>query len=574
MRKFSRLLLVGLTIVLLGTLVIPVAAQEEERGGILINSTFGGDPGTFNPIYCTGTDCYDGALRFMYPGLVGADPETATIEMNQPDSLALTWDVSDDNLVYTFHLRDDMFWTDGAPVTSADVMYVWELYQIEEAEAPGAYLLDSIESVEAPDDYTLVITFYSPDCTALLDAGSIDIAPAHIFSEIEPAALEDWEFATNPYVSAGVFQFGEYRPSEVTILLPNHDYVDNELGYVGLDGYIYKVVPDQSVQMEQLLAGEINVSDYVPPDRKAEFRANEDLQIYDYPGNSWDYLAFNLADPTNPQPALDEDGNPIDQGVHPLFGGMEDATVRQAIAHAVNVDDIITGAVFGEAERMTAHIVPASWAYNDDLPPVSYDVALAEQMLTDAGWIDEDGDGIRECHGCPYAEEGTPFSFTLYTNAGNTRREAIGVVVQDQLAEVGLEVDFQAIDFNTLIDVFMSQEYDTFILGWRAGYPDDPNTEQLFGVGADIPGGGYNFSSYNSDRFNELEEQAKAVPGCAAEDRAELYLEMQEIIQADLPYLFLYAQNGMYVARNDIVGFDPFPAQMFWNVGTWRISSD
>src|SRR5690606_24771821 len=106
------------------------------------------------------------------------------------------------------------------------------------------------------------------------------------------------------------------------------------------------------------------------------------------------------------------------------------------------------------------------------------------------------------------------------TNEGNTRREAIGTLVQDQLAQVGIQVDFQTIDFNTLLDVMDSQTFDTLILGWRNGYPDDPDATQLFTAGSDVVGAGSNFTSYNNPEFDALNAQAKTVPGCDPADRA------------------------------------------------------
>ena len=573
MIKLNKMLVIGVVVALVSAMVFPAAAQDAPTGGVIIGSDFGSGPNTFSQIYCTDTSC-SRAVGFMYAGLVGVDPALGAIVPNQPGALAEDWTVSDDNLVYTFTLRQDLAWSDGTPITSADIMLDWDLMNNPDAAHPDAFLLDTIVSVEAPDEYTLVVTFASPACSALNNAGGLSILPSHILGEVAPTDLRDLSFNLAPDVVSGAFAFGEFLPAERYALIGNDSYSDAVDGNVSPDGYVSIVVADQTVQVEQLLVGAINTLDGPPVNRRSEIRDAADLNVYSFPGNSWDYMAMNLADPSNPQPAFDEEGNRVDQGLHPIFG---DKLVRQAIARAVNVDEIIEGAVFNEGSRMTSHIIPASWAYNSDLPFIPFDVASAESLLAEAGWSDTDGDGVLNCTGCLYSAEvdasfeGSSFEFTLYTNAGNTRREAIGTLIQDQLSQVGIRVNFQTIDFNTLLEIADSQTFDAFIIGWRNGYPDDPNTIQLFGAAADVPNSGFNFTSFYNERFNELEELANTVPGCDPEERAGYYREMQEIMQDELPYLWLFTQDGMYVANNSVVGFDPFPNTMFWNIDTWSV---
>jgi len=573
MKNLSKLLLIGAALVVLALVLVPAIAQdtpEPGHGGIIIEGNFGGDPATFNPIICTDTACQRIYL-FMYPNFIGVDPATALFQKGRPDSLVLDWDISDDGTVYTFHLRDDWNWTDGTPVTSADYLYSWNAIKSGVVDTPLGFVTDSIANVEAPDPYTVVVTFNSGDCTALNNAGYIVVLPSHALPA-DFSALNDDPYNTNPTVTGGVFSFGEFRPAEQVSLVANQDYPGAINGAVFPEGFIYKVVPDQTVLVEQFLAGETNVIDGPPENRRSDIHAAADagdVQEYSFPGNSWDYLSFNLADPTNPQNALDADGNPIDQGHHPLFG---DVRVRQAIAKAINVDEIIQGATFGEATRMTSFMIPASWAYDSELPPIAYDPDAAAQMLDEAGWRDEDGDGVREAHGAMYAADGTPFTFTLYTNEGNTRRTAVGTIVQDQLKQIGINVNFQTIDFNTLLDIQNAQTFDAIILGWQNSYPDDPDLTQLFTPSADVVGSGSNFTSYNNPEVTDLNAQAKAVPGCDPADRAPLYHQIQEIMQQDLPYVPLYARNGMYAARSNVHGFDPYPSQLYWNVDTWTVA--
>lgn len=574
MRTLIKLAVIMMLLALVSVMVAPVAAQEDpgEDGGTIITSTFGSGPDTFSPIYCTDTAC-SGMVGFMFPALLGVDPEAAQIVPGAAGALATDWEVSEDNLVYTFHLRDDMFWSDGEPITSQDVIYHWELLNTAEAQHPNAWLLDVISNVEAPDDYTVVFTFPDPQCTALSYAASVAPIPSHYLSQFGVEELIDLPWNLEPDITGNIFSFEGARPGATTSLLGDDTYVDSELGYVAPYRLVQVVSADQTVQVEQLLNGEINVLDGPPVNRRSEIRDDANIQVYEFPGNSWDYVGLNTADPTNPQPALDPDsGERIEQGLHPVFG---DKLVRQALAHAINVDAMIESAVFGEGSIMTSHIIPASWAYNNDLPPRGYDLDLAVEMLAEAGWVVEDG--TMTCRGCLYATEvdptfeGSPMTFELLTNAGNTRREAIGIVVQDELAQLGIAVDFQTIDFNTLLDIMDSQEFDAFILGWRNGFPDDPNTVQLFGAEADAPGSGFNFTSFYNEEYFALEQAALTVPGCDLDARREIYFQMQEIMQDEMPYLWLFVQNGFYASRTTVEGFGPYPSQLWWNVDTWTV---
>jgi peptide/nickel transport system substrate-binding protein len=309
-----------------------------------------------------------------------------------------------------------------------------------------------------------------------------------------------------------------------------------------------------------------------PPQARRDDIRNSGAQVFEFPGNSWDYIGLNLADPTNPQNGVDEAGNPIDQGNHPIFG---DVRVRRAMQLAINVPEIVEGAVFGEGTQMAAGELPTSWALNTDLAPIPFDQAAATALLDEAGWVLEEGSDVRVCQGCMYAEEGTPLSFNLQTNEGNARREAIGQIVQDQLSQVGFEVEFEAVDFNSLIEHFQSQEHDAYILGWQNGYPIDPDQTQLFTPQGDVIAAGFNAGSYNNERVNELMRMANNAldtNGCDPEARAAFYREVQEILQEDQPYVFLYVINGMYAAQPSIENFDPRANAEFWQVTGWTIT--
>jgi peptide/nickel transport system substrate-binding protein len=584
MNRITRLLVVGVLLALAALLVIPAVAQEEGTGGIIIEATFGSGPATFNPLLASDTTSRD-LVGYMFPGLLGTDPSQAVIvqrlqapEEFQGGYLVDSWEISEDGTSITFTMRQDYVWSDGTPVTTADIAYAWEgISRAEELglDIPAVFITQYIESVDIVDDYTFTVNYLVASCQSIAYAASLGspLAPSHALGPIEE--LNDSAFNQNPTVFGGVFTFGELRAAEQTSLLANTDYID---GDVLPTGFIQRYVPDQTVQVEQFLAGETSFINGPPVGRRADIRAYGEetgAQVYSFPGNTWDYFAMNYADPSNPQNAFDEAGEPIDQGNHPIFG---DNRVRQAVALLIDVDAIMEAAVFGEGDRMTSFIIPASWAYADDLPFISVDAEAAAALLDEAGWIDDDNDPAtpRVAQGAMYAEDGALLSFTLFTNEGNSRREAVGTIIQDQLGALGFEVNFQTLDFNVLLDVIDSQTFDSFILGWRNGYPDDPDATQLFTTASDIVASGSNFTSFHNERFDELNALANnplETDGCSVEARSEYYREMQEIFQEELPYVPLFTISGMYAAQANVEGFNPYPSQLLWNINTWTISN-
>ena len=196
MKHLTRYLVLGVAIAMLVALIVPVLAQDTQpgKGGILIEGNFGGDPASMNPIL--GTSTTDARVTgFLFPAFIGVDPATALYRQNDPAAIVTTWDVSDDGLVYTFHMRDDWKWNDGTPVTSADVLYSWNAAVAGGdgvVDTPLVYLLDIIDKVETPDDHTVVITFKNADCTAL-GSSSLPVVPSHILPA-DLAQLNDSDF--------------------------------------------------------------------------------------------------------------------------------------------------------------------------------------------------------------------------------------------------------------------------------------------------------------------------------------------------------------------------------------------
>jgi peptide/nickel transport system substrate-binding protein len=335
----------------------------------------------------------------------------------------------------------------------------------------------------------------------------------------------------------------------------------------GAQGFEYVDVPDADTQVDLFLSGDLNFIANPPYERRADIRAASDVQVYGYPGTLWYYIGFNLVNPFEPASAFDEDGNPLDQGHHPLFG---DVRVRRAVQMALDVNTLIEASVYGDGTVMAANQPPGSWAFNDDLAPIGYDPVGAERLLDEAGWRDWNRDGVRECRGCLYAEEGAPLSFTLLYNGDNFRLLSLSQVITRQLRQAGIDAFAQPTGGSAFNEAVF-QQFDAYLSGWFESYPVNPDQAELFTTAGDVVGEGFNTTSYANERVAELLRSARTVPGCDGEARATIYREIQTILQEDQPYAWLLALNDMVAARGSVIGFNPYPHAPLWNVRDWVV---
>ena len=561
---------------------LAVFGASAQDGGILIGTNFGGDPTNMNPLISNNT--VELALNeFLFPSLYNFDPETRAPmkggRNDQDNGLALDWSISDDGLVYTFTLRDDVTWNDGTPVTAFDYKFTFDALASGETSSPRTDVLQSVDSVEAVDATTLVVTLKLASCRVIEELDDFGILPKHV---IEPmldgnyAEIDNLEYNKNPSVTAGVFNFGALVPDEQTSLIRN----ENNWMPVSPEGYIIRNVPDQVVGVEQFLAGEVNSigtagSASVPAIRMQDFRDRAEageFQIFEYVDDGLTFVGFNMADRNNPLNGNDEDGNAIDQGKHPFFG---DVRVRQAVAQAVNYTDIIEGAAEGEAVQVNSFGTPALWGYDTSIEPWEYNPEAALALLAEAGFIDDDNDPstpLVATEDALYAEAGTPFAFELLTNSGNLVREAAGTVIQDQLGQIGIAVDFQTQEFGALVQFLLGQDFDAIMIGFT-NLDQDTDARNVFTPVGDLVGGGFNFVSYRNDRVTELYDQALALPGCDHEERKALYHEVSRILHDDLPWWWLFAPFSMYAEANSVQNWSPYAEVRYANMADIAISS-
>ncbi|MEO8611869.1 MAG: ABC transporter substrate-binding protein [Chloroflexota bacterium] len=589
MKNLQRFLLLAAVLALFSVMIAPISAQDETplgpgAGAPVVLGNFGGDIATLNPILANDQPSVD-VINQLFPNFISNDPETGLPTPGALRGLAKDWSFNDDGTVMTVKLRTDWVWTDttgateGTPITSADVKYAYDAIVSGDVDSPIASAIDSIASVDAPDDSTVVITFKEANCDAPVTAANIPVVPSAYYKSVFPTFADmkgDNPANLNPETSAGAFKFKNFRAGEQVTLEADQNFPDSPVGHVVPQGFIYKSVTDQIVEVEQFLKGDITYLSSIPEDREADMETratNGEFQLYKTPSTGWQVILFNMADPTNPQSALDDKGNTVKQAPHPIFG---DVRVRQAFVHAVDHDALNQGAFSGTGAPVGGTMLPQSWTYDDTLQPYAFDPALSAKLLDEAGFVDDDNDPKtpRVANDkALYAKPGTPLEFSLTTFTGNPSVDSSSVLIQDELSQVGFKVNLDVIEFTPMLTKLTGQTYDALMVFWGVTNVNPNEMLDHYGIKADVVESGFNTGSYINPDFDALMDKARTLPGCDPVERKKLYDQAQEMIYNDVPAFYVNTSIVSVGVQNSVGEWAPKKNSLLWNLPAWSLHS-
>jgi peptide/nickel transport system substrate-binding protein len=407
--------------------------------------------------------------------------------------------------IIRFTLRDGVRWHDGAPFTSADVAFTCRAIMDEKVASPRRSDFDLVESVGTPDPKSVIVRYKKPFSPALLSwMGAI--LPEHLLGKLDPSK---WPEAYNRApVGTGPFKFDSWKTNEFIRLKKNPDYF---LGSPWLDSIVFRVLPDP---LTLQLAFQTKQVDFwnVSPWAVKNLEKDPRLDLFSAPGNMYNYIGWNLR--------------------RPMF---QDLRVRQALAQAVNVAQMIKHIIYGRGVQSTGIFTPQVWFFNPSVKPLPYDPAAARKLLDEAGWK-VGPDGIR-------VKEGKRFSFTLLANNGNEVRRDIATLVQDDLKQVGIEVKVEIYEWAVLLKRFVNKgEFDAIVLGWGLGYDFDQ-----YGIwhSSQTHPEELNFIGYKNPEVDHLLTDLRQE--YARPEIIRLAGKLQHAIYADQPYLFLFVPEGTSV---------------------------
>lgn len=526
------------------------------RGGIVTRATMM-DAQTPNPILAADKGSI-ALCSLMFEGLLLTDPFTGEWVPN----LAEGWTISDDGLDYTFSIRQGLEWSDGHPITAHDFYFSYAALMSGELDTPNTDKVEDIEQIEVLDDYTVKVTFATADC-AHLDRLRLGWLPMHVFTA--DVSSYDWremvqhEFSSRPTVFSGPFVLEEWTRGYRWVQLRNERYWR---GPPHLDGIVTKLVSGQDEMVSLLVDEELDVGQGFDPGYLSEVESVPHLRLWKLLSDEYEFLGFQMGNPEDPQPRLTEDGElNVQHGDHPI---LYDRRVRQAIAHALDREELIAKARLGQGIPLHANVLPTiGWAYNTDLAPREHDPEMAGLLLDEAGWVMNPRTGVR-------AKGGRRLRIRLHTNAGNEVRETMAALIRDQLSAVGIEVEVIAIPWPALRDLLFGQTFDVVLVSW-SNLGTNPHDAHLWRAQDDVPGVGANFVSYYEPDVEALFAEVSALPTCDQDARAGFYRQIQARLYEDQPYLWLGVPRNLLAVHERVGGVNPGPWNVWYNVHEWYI---
>ena len=419
-----------------------------KRGGSLTYTTIG-DPLTFNLALATDS-ASSGPLGYLFEGLT----ETSWLTHREEPALAQSWERSEDGLTWTFHLRRDARWHDGAPFTAHDVAFTFNrIIYNESIPAPAranfnfrffdrdaGQWRNAPMTVTALDDHTVQCVLPAPLATFLHEMGA-PIYPKHILERYVDAGAFNtvWGISADPaeVIGTGPFTIAGYEPGKRLTLRRNPDYwlkdaAGNRLPY--LDEIVRDIVPNVAAQLPRFRAGESDVHGVLGEEFAglAPLQAAENFSMHRRgPGFGTTFLSFNVNPGRNPDTGA--------RYVAPeKLEWFRNKQFRQAVAYVIDKDAIINEIQRGLAYPQWSSVSPAAGDFhNPNVRRYDYNISRANAILDGIGWQDTDGDGVREDHA------GNDITFTLVTNENNSVRVAVGRLIKQGMEDAGLKVDYR-----------------------------------------------------------------------------------------------------------------------------------
>lgn len=486
------------------------------------------------------TNDYDGVVaKLAYEPLVIINPKDEYEGM-----LAESWEISDDYMTIKFHLREGITWHDGEAFTADDVKFTYEFIADPAYTGDNFYALSAISGIKdykdgkveeisginVIDDYTVSISTSEVYAPFLEHIGGIKIIPEHVWRDVDVSSASQKTEMLKNTIGTGPYTVKKFLPNQYVEMTRFNQYWG---GTPNIEEIIFQVVNQETAQVK-MFSGEIGfmpISSMNPDD----LRLYEDagLQIQEVSYTSFQQMGVNCADEL-----------------------LSDKYVRQAFACAIDRESIVQTLLFGHANVANTAYPPFFWSYPGDsaLDSYEYDPERAISILTEqVGW--EYNEGIM------YAN-GKPVELTLIYPTGNKARELSAPVIQENLGNIGINIKLEIMEFATMISRLEKGDFQLFLLG--TGIGADPDVTNLFSTNVV---GKRNYYRYSNPELDEL--LLKGVNYISQEERKPIYNRVAEILNDELPTIFLYNWSEGRIISKDLKGVNCFAFSNFYKVQDW-----
>ncbi|MCM3342757.1 ABC transporter substrate-binding protein [Paenibacillus sp. MER TA 81-3] len=477
------------------------------------------DPsGAFTPYFHQSG--YDGNVSsVLYASLVTVDDKGLPI----PD-LAESWDISEDGLTYTFHLRKDLKFSDGSPLTAEDVAFTWTILHDKaydgDSEVPTVLRIKggqdykegkskSIEGITIIDPQTISVTIEKVNAKALLTLGDNVLSKAYYGKDYTFGSLDYIKKLHATPVGNGPYKLDKFIPGQEVRFIANEYYYK---GKPKTEHFIYKTTEGDTWQFietgEQDYGSFTATQDNIDKLKKLGF-----LNIVPSTGSSYGYLQFNLEHAT-----------------------LKDKKLRQALTYGLDRKTIYVDANQGGAQIANVPTAPISWSYTEEgINPYNYDPEKAKALLDEAGWTEGAG-GIREKDGQ---------KLTIHFIGSKSKGTDIFIAVaKENYAAIGVQLEAeQFADFNALSSKFESRDFD--LVSFSTPMLIDPSDGVSSFVNGEVKG-------YDNPKVKELYD--KGLETTDIEERKKIYKELYQVINDDAPYIFTSYRKSVYAYNGRIEG--------------------
>ena len=440
---------------------------------------------------------------------------------------------ADGGMDVTWKLRPGVTWHDGHPHTSADVKFTADAMIKGDWKPESTDGFDRIASVDTPDSLTAVVHYKEPYAPYQLQflRGTL---PKHLLAgrDIDKAT----DYNRSP-MGTGPYRVVEWKTGEYVLLERVTHYWRGEQ-YPKIGKILFRFVTNATTRINQLKAGEVHLVALVPWDKVRDLEAIPTLRLNKVLGNGYEHVTLN----------------------EKHFPPFADVRVRQALAHAIDRDLLVTSILDGRVSTVNGPIQPLSWAYEPDVARYAFSPARANALLDAAGWT-RGADGTRR-------KDGKALAFTLITQAGFTIRENVSQAIQRQFADVGVTMQIKLLDGTAISPVWFSGEFDAMLHWWQSGA--DPEITTFFAADKSPPAGRNIDYLQDAALTTLLYESDRTVDQAR---RRELLRQAQRRVGELVPELFLYNTakiDAVPVTLRNFKG-NPSNAGPFWNVYEWDI---
>uniref|UniRef100_A0A7V3RG30 TonB family protein n=1 Tax=candidate division WOR-3 bacterium TaxID=2052148 RepID=A0A7V3RG30_UNCW3 len=481
-------------LVLIG-LTVYCAKKEEplkgEKGGRLVIGTTD-LPGILSPLQPSVLGSND-ILDLLFMRLHRIDPKTGKMK----PELASSWEFSEDLTSVTYYLRKDIKWWDGEPVTAEDVLYTYEKMQDPKTNYPFVASLKFIKKVELINKYTIKFTFTRVYANLLTDSDIMPV-PKHIYEKFGS------EFGKTKIVGNGPYKVKEWIPGSALVLSANDEYYR---GRPPLDEIIIKYYANSDQMIADFEQGNLDIVLNITPAEAKRLSINQNINIASKPGNSYIYIGWNLDNEF-----------------------LKDKEIRKALTMAINRTQILNDVFLGMGRISLGPLPHSSWAFNEEVTPIEFNLAKAKDILSKKGFEDRNRNKIID-------KNGKDFVLTIITNVENPDRVQTLNYIANYLSQLGIKVNSQTMDVNSFITALINRKYDGFIMGWSVSDKIDPTLYWH----SDPNRGKFNFIGYKNSAIDSLIDLGTVMLN--RRKAKEIWGEFQKRVYEDQPYTFLVVPN-------------------------------